>query len=238
MKKIIILILILVIVYIGYLNIFKETISDETNIATDEGNMQDIIIDNSEDVYVDTNPMSVGFYLLKNNKMELVEEYTAPWTVGPPDICVLSVLPSSEDIVNESTFKTAFEKCISEYEDVEEYRIGYHIKFNMIDGTFIDKNILTVGDAEDKESFQYIMVFLYDDVNLKPGQRKYHVEEETFTEETIFSSIKLTGGVNANDVESPIELSVFMYKDENDFDVETGNYRGNCIYTINIHKKV
>jgi len=238
MKKIVIIILLIcvcLIAYFAYNNKTEEIIIEEA--PSDESIVSEDIHEPDEAIYTDSNPMSVGFYLSKNSKFELVEEFTAPWYVGPPDICVLSVLPNNQDIVNESSFKNAFQKCLDEYENVNDYKIGYHMKFSMKDGTIIDKNILTVEDAEADESFSKIMVFLYDDVNIKPGQSKYHVTKETFSDETIFTSIKLTGGVSANDVLSPIELTVFTYKDENDFDPDNGMYRGNSSYTINVNRK-
>ena len=49
------------------------------------------------------------------------------------------------------------------------------------------------------------------------------------------TSIKLTASVYVDEVISPIKLSVFTY-DQDDFD-DSGNYRGNSIYTINVVKK-
>lgn len=232
--KLIIIIFICLVAYFTYTSNFKETTYDD--LANKEYNSEEITIQEPEkNSYTDSNPMSVGFYLKESNGFGLVEEFSAPWYVGPPDICVLSVLPKNDKTINESVFKTAFDKLLDEYENTDTYKIGYHIKFSMKDGFIVDNNILTVEDTQ--EFFDKIMVFLYDDVNMKPGQKKYHVTKETFNEETLFTSIKLTGGVSAEDVESPIELSVFTYKDMSDFDPDTGKYRGNSIYTINVFRK-
>ena len=52
---------------------------------------------------------------------------------------------------------------------------------------------------------------------------------------TIYSSIKLYLHKDTKTITSPITLTVFTYKDENDF--IDGHYRGNSKYTITINNK-
>ena len=80
----------------------------------------------------------------------------------------------------------------------------------------------------------YIFIYLYDDIHQPDGAWYSHVE--SMTDNTLFSSIKLTAIHNLNEITSPVTLTVFTYDTEDDFD-EDGNYRGNSKYTININKQ-
>ena len=53
--------------------------------------------------------------------------------------------------------------------------------------------------------------------------------------DTVFSSIKLYLHNKTNEITSPITLTAFTYKDDNDF--LDGHYRGNSKYTITIYNK-
>ena len=80
----------------------------------------------------------------------------------------------------------------------------------------------------------YLYVYLYDDINQQDGAWYSHVEESQVNENTIFSSIKLYQVTD--NFSSPIKLTVFTYKSDDDFDTN-GNYRGNSSYTINLIQK-
>ena len=76
---------------------------------------------------------------------------------------------------------------------------------------------------------------MYDDVHQADGAFYSHLEMSDVKDNTIYSSIKLTGIETAN-IESPITLTVFTYDGDEDFDSD-GNYRGNSKYTITINRK-
>ena len=54
-------------------------------------------------------------------------------------------------------------------------------------------------------------------------------------DDTIYSSIKLYLHKQSIEITSPITLTVFTYKDDNDF--IDGHYRGNSKYSITINNK-
>ena len=81
-----------------------------------------------------------------------------------------------------------------------------------------------------------LQCYLYDDINLKPTDRYYHITDETFNDNTICSSIKLVGDVNSNDIVSDVTLTVYTYDGIQDFD-ENGKYRGNSKYEIKLRKE-
>ena len=63
------------------------------------------------------------------------------------------------------------------------------------------------------------------------------VYNKEVNENTIYSSVKLFAHVKSDNVTSPIKLTVFAYNNENDFDPETGEYRGKSYHEIYIKKK-
>jgi len=79
----------------------------------------------------------------------------------------------------------------------------------------------------------YFYVYLYDDVNQADGAFYSHLEK--MDDNTKITSIKIYAVDGIEKVENFI-LSVFTYKDNNDFDTD-GNYRGNSIYGIRIKRK-
>ena len=54
-------------------------------------------------------------------------------------------------------------------------------------------------------------------------------------DDTIYSSIKIYLHQQTKEITSPITLTVFTYKDDNDF--IDGHYRGNSKYTLTIYNK-
>ena len=61
------------------------------------------------------------------------------------------------------------------------------------------------------------------------------ITTEEFNDETIFTSIKLTGSIYIDEVVSPITLSVFSYKKD---EIEKENkYIGRNEYKIEINRK-
>ena len=81
--------------------------------------------------------------------------------------------------------------------------------------------------------YPYLYAYLYDDIH-SSGYYS-HVAMEDVKDDTIYSSIKLYLHNNSEEITSPITLTVFTYKDDNEF--LDGHYRGNSKYTITIYNK-
>ncbi len=77
------------------------------------------------------------------------------------------------------------------------------------------------------------MIWFYDDINNSGFYS--HIEEDEYNENTVMSSIKLMSAKKSGEINSPIELTVFTY-DEDDFS-ESGNYIGVSKYKISIVKE-
>lgn len=206
-------------------------------------NSKEEVIDNNskEDIevkeevieeYTDNNPIKLGLFLYDNNynnKNKLVDTYYTDFTSGV-DIGSFEVFLTSDDTIYGSKFKDTWNKYYNMYEDITEYKVGFNIKFILKDGTNYSSNFL---EPDIYKFSKYFYVYLYDDINQIDGAYYSHLEETN--DNTMLTSIKIYAVEGIDEVENFI-LSVFTYKDSNDFDAD-GNYRGNSIYGIRIKRK-
>lgn len=182
--------------------------------------------------YTDNNPIKLGLFLYDNNynnKNKLVDTYYTDFTSGV-DIGSFEVFLTSDDTIYGSRFKDTWNKYYNMYEDISEYKVGFNIKFILKDGTNYSSNFL---EPDIYKFSKYFYVYLYDDINQIDGAYYSHLEE--VDDNTMLTSIKIYAVEGIDEVENFI-LSVFTYKDSNDFDAD-GNYRGNSIYGIRIKRK-
>lgn len=214
MKKILIIIPLLLIV-----GCTKNTEKPKYDIKEDEQ------IEIEEPKYVDDNPIKIGIY--KDNK--LITNYQTQFIHGS-DLGVFDIFFTNLEIVDNNSTKVNYKKYYNEYENIENYKTGFYITFEA-NGKKYEETIL---DSTKKHAMApYLYMYLYDDVNQPDGAWYSHIEPENENENTIFSSIKLFYPYNDDGISSNITLTVFTYKDENDFD-ENNHYRGNSSYTITI----
>ncbi len=200
----------------------------ENNQTINNQNKNEIIeneIDEPE--IIDENPIIVGLYKDKS----LVK--TAKTTLGNhKDIDSYYVYFTNKETLDTTNAKTNYHKYYQEYENIDNYKIGFHISFEVED-KLIEKTII---DASSTHSMgPYLYVYLYDDINVADGIWYSHLEPEDITEDTILSSIKLYLAGEGSKITSPIELTVFTY-DEDDLD-ESNNYLGDNSYTLIIETK-
>lgn len=181
-----------------------------------------------EDVYVDNNPIKISLYDKVGGIRKRIDEAEYPWVLGT-DIVVLSAFATDEESISGNNIKIVWTNYWKKYEGFSNYHIGYHIKFSTSDGIDVDKTILKPQDAE--EFFEYLQIYLYDDIHQSGGWYS-HVEE--MSDDTILTSIKLAPFKGTEKINTPIEVTVFTYKDENDF--KDGKYRGNSVFKSIIKK--
>ena len=198
--------------------------------CTQENNLTKKIINKKEENYVepyiDTNPIQVGLYVNQNNKRYLTNEYKSSFPKYQ-DIVSLEVYYTNDNAI-EGNQKNIWDHYYGTYQNIENYKIGYHINFktNEIE---VNKTILSPKDIE--SFFDYIQIYLYDDIH-QEGTWYDHIKEEEVTEETLYTSIKLTGSTKINEIISPITITAFTYQ-SNDLD-EEGNYKGKSYYITKI----
>lgn len=186
-----------------------------------------------EEKYIDNNPIELSFYMYygKNTNRKRLETYQIPFITGQ-DLCSLEIYYTKEEMLSINSQKNLWDQYLQNYSNIDNYKIGYKISFTNINNENISKYILSPKDTEDV--FNYIQLYLYDDIHVQDGAWYSHVTEDEYNTNTILTSIKLTGGDKASEVTSDITLEVFTY-DDDDFD-ELGNYRGKSKATIIISR--
>lgn len=189
------------------------------------------VIEKEEPKYVDDNPIKLGLFLYDNNyhnKSVIKDAYYADF-IPNTDIGSFEVFLTSDEVVEGSSFKDIWNKYYNMYENIDNYKIGFNIKFMLYDGTSYESNIL---EPDIYKYSDYFYIYLYDDIHQKDGAFYSHLEE--IDDNTLLTSIKLYAVSGIDKVESII-LNAFTY-DEDDFD-ENNNYRGNSLYAIRIKRK-
>ena len=176
--------------------------------------------------YIDTNPIKVGIY--KDKK--LVNEFNKKFK-DQTDIAIFNVLFTQDKELPNKSFKTLWKEYYNKYKDIDEYKIGFEIDVE-INGE--KKENVLLNPKNQHKIYPTLYAYLYDDIH-NSGYYS-HVTMDQVKDNTIYSSIKLYLHKKTNEITSPITLTVFTYKDDDDFD-ENGHYRGNSKYTITIYNK-
>lgn len=179
------------------------------------------------------NTIPIGFYTIQNGKLVLTSEWKCNWS-RDSIFGLFYTLASNEEVISFSNYKTTFNDYWSKY-NTDGYKIGYNIKFSLDTGEVINQRILEPQDTIDL--FKHIQFYLYDDVTYMPGRIYYHMRQEEITEDTMLTSVKLVGYKETKGVNGPIELTVFTYNGEEDFDNETKEYLGNSKFTMKIYRE-
>lgn len=221
MRKVFVLIICLVLFTGCTVNKVKNTKSKEKKVE---------IKKEEKEVYKDENNMPISFY--ENNKKITTKNVVQK--VGY-DLGVFQVFPSNEDNLKlaKSHWDSFYDEW-SKYDTNHNTKIGYNVSFSTNDGKSISYNILS--PTYPKEYDSYMMPFLYDDYNNRGKSWYSHVEEKDYNENTFLTSIKLFANGDISNINSNINLTVFTYDTEDDFDPITKEYRGNSKATLVLTK--
>ena len=222
MKKITILLLCFVCLF-GCSIIEKEQVAKDTYVKSS------IEVDNNQE-YVDDNPIKLGLFLYDDNyqnKEVIKDTYYADF-ISNKEIGSFEVFLTDSKVINGKNFKDTWNKYYDMYDNIDNYKIGFNIKFMLYDGTSYEGNIL---EPDIYKFGRYFYIYLYDDIHQTDGTFYSHLE--SMNENTLITSIKLYAVDCINEVESII-LSTFTYDNEDDFDND--NYRGNSLYVIRIKR--
>ncbi len=243
--KFVIFLLVIIILCISCIYIYKNYLINTDNIdvysSNNINNNQTDIYEESNDInqeslpkYIDENPIKVGLYTKKSGYFELIDyDYIASWS--PENVIgQFYILPTTETKIYSSSYKDAWQQYFSkysEYENINNIRIGYNLQFTLNNGETINRNVLNPDDAY--TFFPKVMVFLYDDIAYITGTKYYHITQDTMNTNTMCSSIKLVGDVESKNISSDIILTVFTFDTSDDFD-SNNSYIGNSYYTITL----
>lgn len=196
---------------------------EETTAPTEEATLP---------VIPEVKPGVVGLYIpaedgTKGRKLVTLFECKR---VAKQDIDCFEVLASQDDYVSGSSFSGMWKKAWEDSAAEENSKVGFHIQFDLNDETSVSRTILKPSDA--KDFYDYLEIYLYDDIHQTPGVWYTHLEDGDMGEETVISSIKLTSGAQIDQV-GDITLTAFVYQGEDCFD-ENGAYIADVLYTVAI----
>lgn len=220
-------------------NSSTSTISSDTpDTATNDTSetlpdSSDSSADSSEQIVVpEIQPDVIGLYIPSDDgtgSRTLVSEFSSARTAGQ-DIDCFEAIASNDSLLSGSSFAEIWNAAWDEHMPSAAARIGYHITIELSGGDTISKTLLKPSDSD--EFFDYVEIYMYDDINQTPGAWYTHLSDSDMNEETIISSIKLTAGQNISSV-GDITLTAFVYDDDSNFDSD-GNYVGVVTYSIEI----
>ena len=221
MKKVLLIIMILLLT----IGCNKEEEKKENNVENKEEIKE---IEEKEEeipVYQDNNPITVGLY----HKGKLVKEYNTKFK-DRMDIATFNIVFTNEENLGSTNVKNNWTKYYNNYENIDDYKIGFEISMEA-NGEKLE-NIL-LNPSNQHKLHPYLYAYLYD--SLHASGKHTHLTMKDIKDNTVFTSIKLYLHQKTSEITSPITLTVFTYKDDNDF--IDGHYHGNSKYTITINNK-
>ena len=200
-----------------------------TKTATKEIDTKELIQDFKEPT-IEEIPVEVGLYQNINGQRNLITTMESTYP-SLQDIASFEVFYTKEELLRKDSQKNLWNDYLSKYEGIENNKIGYNIHFKTEKEEF-NQTILSPKDVE--SIFNYIQIYLYDDIHQTTSWYD-HVSEEEVTDETIYTSIKLTGSVYIDQIIGPITLTAFSYSKEM-LNAEN-QYIGENKYKIIINRK-
>ena len=159
----------------------KDARKNETSTISEKDVKDEVIT--SVDEYKDTNPIKLSLYVNKSR----VSEFKSSMNIFE-DIVSLECYYTEDNMITDGKFKDVFNSYYTKYSNIDDYRIGYRIKFDTSDGNF-DKYIFRPSDVYNY--FDYIQTYLYDDIH-QDSSWYSHVEDGAYNDNTLLTSIKLT----------------------------------------------
>lgn len=184
----------------------------------------------TEPYVLDISPNTIGLYIPANDGTKdrvMVSEFIGEWT-SKKDIDCFEAFASSDSRISGTNFADMWKSAWNAHENGQNGKIGYVLSFTLSDGSTVERMIQKPSDADSFK--EYIEVYLYDDINQKPGVRYTHISDSEITANTVLSSIKLTGGSKIDEV-TGITLTAFIYTGEDCFNSE-GAYIGNVSASV------
>ena len=198
--------------------------NDEVNvIVNDNNNIEPIKEEKIEEEKID-----IGMYLYTGSGRDLIDNYETDFILNQ-DLVSIEVYNTTISSLSNAKQKDLWYQYYDQYKSLNP-KIAYHIKFSTTDSGIIDKTIYSPSDTED--IYDYMQIYLYDDINQEDNTFYIHISEDEFNDNTILSSIKLTGSTKTDNINSDIELGAFMYTD-----INTNYYDTNNKYSVIISRK-
>ncbi len=176
----------------------------------------------------------IGLYLPddKTYIRKYIPSLQSNWIKGKDIACFETYYSNDPELPPTQAVKL-WQSFLDKYVDSAEYKMGYYMTFTLKSGEQHSIRILKPDDT--MVYIPYIETYLYDDYHQIPGHFYSHLLPSQMNDNTMTSSIKLTVGQKGDEVDN-IQLTVFAYKSDADFDSST-KYIGRISNTINITRK-
>ncbi len=204
----------------------KEEQQNSNNIKNNTESTQQEQTDKQEQI--EEEKIDIGMYLYTNEDRILLDNYETDFILNQ-DLLSVEVYNTTKTNLGGAKQKEVWHEYYDKYQDLNP-KIAYHIKFSTTDNGTIEKTIYSPEDTT--QIYDYMQIYLYDDINQLDNTTYTHIEEEQVNEDTILTSIKLTGSTKTDNINSDIELSAFMYTNPSTDINDTNNK-----YTITISRK-
>lgn len=181
--------------------------------------------------YQDSNTTPIGIYQLNGNILTKLTTITKK-PVIEEDLGIFQVYPANDDSITlNNSFADSYYNKWLEYKQDTNLKLGFNIKFHLNNGENVSFNILSPDDC--MKRWEHLMTYLYDDYANRGKSFYSHIENNEYNENTLFTALKIQSSAQIDEIDSKIQLTVFTYDSEDDFD-ENQEYRGNSSYTLNI----
>jgi len=154
-------------------------------------------------------PLPLGLYIKTGSgSRERITTMEATYTVGQ-DIVVLSAFLSEEPAISGAKFSDVWNGLREGIPEAAGCKIGYRLNYETASGETVSQTILEPGDTETNRA--YVETYIYDDVH-QDGWYS-HLLPADVTEETVATTIKLTGGPEVAGV-GDITVEAFLYQED------------------------
>ena len=176
----------------------------------------------------------IGLYLPddKTYIRKYIPSLQSNWIKGKDIACFETYYSNDPELPPTQAVKL-WQSFLDKYVDSAQYKMGYYMTFTLKTG---EQHSIRILKPDDTMVYRpYIETYLYDDYHQIPGHFYSHLLPSQMNEKTMTSSIKLTVGQKGDEVNN-IQLTVFAYKSDADFDSAT-KYIGKISNTINITRK-
>lgn len=238
MKKFSLVILIIIAVLISSCSLRKiEDADTMTSALTQTETTQTAITAEitSVETKVEEEVLPIGIYNMTycsfgtREVYELQTDFKDDQSLGR-DLCVFAVFPSQEKELSGQYFKYIWEDAIKANPEAEKMKIGYFFEYMTPEGKYAE-TILRPSDISE-DFWDYIEVYIYDDVNQDVTAWHSHLLDNQITDETLVTSFKITAGAKIADV-SEMRLTAFLYSPDKADSIDM-SYIARHGYTVNI----
>ena len=151
----------------------------------------------------------LGLYVKDGNgSRERKTSMEAAYAAGQ-DIVVLSAFFSEEPTISGAGFAGVWNGLREGIPEATGCKIGYRLNYETASGETVSQTILGPGDTEANRA--YVETYIYDDVH-QDGWYS-HLLPADVTEQTVVTTIKLTGGPEVAGV-GDITVEAFLYQED------------------------